>query len=124
MVLKFSCKCFGGKFFEGWGNFGPDCRTSYIYCKIIKAKQLPLYFHYLVLFCPFVGAYSQPLFLVPCADLQLLTVLFLGKCCLFTHCLLRMHCRKVCSFGSVYYTVCLFLFFFQFMCIAPDEYLV
>ena len=32
MVLKFSCKCFGGIFFEGWGNFGSNYRTSYIYC--------------------------------------------------------------------------------------------
>ena len=38
MVLKFSGKCFWGIFFEVWGNFGPDYRTSYISCFSSKEK--------------------------------------------------------------------------------------
>ena len=29
---------FGGYFFEVWGNFAPDYRTSYIYCFSSKGK--------------------------------------------------------------------------------------
>ena len=36
---------------------------------------------------------------------------------------LEGRCSRVCSFGSVYCIVCLFLFFFQFIRKAPDEYL-
>ena len=38
MVLKFFLKCFWGIFFEVWGDFGPDYRTSYIYCFSSKGK--------------------------------------------------------------------------------------
>ena len=84
----------------------------------------------------------QSVHVISCAILplyrRLLLALVLGAVCksattrcalsrqtlFFTDCLLGRRCSGVCSFGSVYCNVCLFLFFlffFQFIRVAPNE---